>query len=199
MSDSYNPEFIEDYHSRHLCPLAEKHLEFDHEAVDHRLGFVSTASDEARAQVCDFAMAFVEHLLGDLELFNIDPKRTFKRKAKGTKGTPNDTPTSEPSTPPENPRAKIIGARAIAVAWVLKPELFGGASLTAVAKSLGFHVMYLSPHAAEFTRKFGIRNRAQSHAWQLNQPAKESPTNTLPDDSLEPGDHEGDAEESADD
>ena len=79
---------------------------------------------------------------------------------------------------------EIIGRRAIALAWVMRPELFDGQSLTAISTSLGLHKVAMSIHSADFSKRFRVRNRGQSHGWQVNQrkPAESPSTNQLPDD-----------------
>lgn len=60
---------------------------------------------------------------------------------------------------------KAVGVRACAAAWVIDPEHFDGASLTKLAKRLGYssHAA-ISPEAADFSRRFGITNHFQAHA-----------------------------------
>jgi hypothetical protein len=50
---------------------------------------------------------------------------------------------------------------------VVNPDLFGGLSQSEIARLLGTQKMNISRHAAEFSRRFGVRNRGQSHAWNL--------------------------------
>ena len=60
----------------------------------------------------------------------------------------------------------LIGTRAVAAAWVLKPDLFDSVSQAELGRQLGkTHQVGISKHAAEFTRLFNVRNRGQSHAW----------------------------------
>jgi hypothetical protein len=60
---------------------------------------------------------------------------------------------------------KSIGVRTVTMAWVIDPKRFEGASLTGLAKSLGYgSAMAISPEAAEFSRRFGITNKFQAHA-----------------------------------
>lgn len=89
---------------------------------------------------------------------------------------------------PMNPNAPaMIGRRAIALAWVIRPELFDGISLTKLAASLDLHKVLMSIHSAEASRVFKVRNRGQSHGWQHNKPvsSEQSSTNQLPDDGIE--------------
>jgi hypothetical protein len=59
---------------------------------------------------------------------------------------------------------KSIGVRAVVMAWVVNPARFEGASLTTLAKSLGYRShKAISPEAAEFSRDFGIKNSFQAH------------------------------------
>ncbi len=64
-------------------------------------------------------------------------------------------------------RDKRLGRRFAAMAWVVCPELFGDKpSMTSVAKSLGMHKAVFSELTAEFSRQFGVRNKAQrGHGW----------------------------------
>src|SRR5581483_340638 len=55
----------------------------------------------------------------------------------------------------------IIGRRAVALAWVVNPDMFeNGPSAAKLAKRIGCHKAMLSQDAAEASRKFGMRNRA---------------------------------------
>lgn len=69
-----------------------------------------------------------------------------------------------------DPRARtIVGCKAIALAWVVQPEIFKNVSLTELAGQLGYTTGgVLSRHAADFTRRFGLCNRWQSHAPHKN-------------------------------
>ncbi len=64
--------------------------------------------------------------------------------------------------------AKSIAQRTVVAGWVLSPALFEGSpSLTRLAKQMGIHKVILSRHAAAFSKRFGIRNRAQrAHDWR---------------------------------
>ncbi|MGE4183080.1 MAG: hypothetical protein AB7J34_24950 [Limisphaerales bacterium] len=59
-------------------------------------------------------------------------------------------------------RGDLAGRRAIALAWVLRPDLFEGTpSLRELAQTLGIPISSLSRHAADVTKRWGIFNRAQ--------------------------------------
>ena len=59
---------------------------------------------------------------------------------------------------------EIIGRRMVAAAWVLSPDYIDGSpSLTTLARKLGYSKYTLSILASEFSRRFGITNRPQSH------------------------------------
>ncbi|MGO9585114.1 MAG: hypothetical protein ACLP2Y_02740 [Limisphaerales bacterium] len=59
---------------------------------------------------------------------------------------------------------KAIGIRAVAMAWVVDPGLFEGASLTTVAKSLGYSSgRAMNQETVDFSRRFGITNHFQNH------------------------------------
>ena len=61
---------------------------------------------------------------------------------------------------------KSVGLRAIAAAWVLNPGLFGDAPSHMVAKSFWVYPKGFNTRAADFSRKFGIKNQFQAHDWQ---------------------------------
>ena len=56
-----------------------------------------------------------------------------------------------------------IATRTLACVWVVNPSLLGNAPAHMVAKSFGISFQKFSTHAAEFSRRFGIRNQFQSH------------------------------------
>lgn len=160
MSGGYKPEFREDEASQRLDPLADMHQGFDYDAVEKALGLVLEMPDEARDQMCAAMAAFIEYIVGSLRDYNLV---AVKRRAKGA---PVASPESNPITPQENRKARCVGHRTLAVAWVLRPDLFGGVSLTKLAEALGVNKMTLSQHSSDFSSKFGIRNRGQSHGRQ---------------------------------
>ncbi len=57
--------------------------------------------------------------------------------------------------------ADIIGRRAICAAWILRPELFAGASLSEVGRLPGVDGTrkMLCDHVADFEATFGVRSR----------------------------------------
>jgi hypothetical protein len=65
---------------------------------------------------------------------------------------------------------KVIGVRAVAFAWVIDPKRFNDASLTTIAKALGYKgCNSIAPAAADFARVFGIKNQFQrAHDWKNN-------------------------------
>ena len=69
--------------------------------------------------------------------------------------------------------ARMAGRRLIALAWVMDPNRFGDdPSMSKVAKLLGVHKAILSELTAEFSRKFGLRNRHQKHGWNWKTKGK---------------------------
>ena len=63
-------------------------------------------------------------------------------------------------------RPKAIGLRIIALAWVLNPALFADSpSARTLARRCGVNAPALARHTGEISRKTGLRNRAQRHAW----------------------------------
>jgi hypothetical protein len=61
----------------------------------------------------------------------------------------------------------IVGRRTVALAWVVNPDIFLGVSAAKLARRVGCHKAMLSEDAAEFSRHFNIRNRAQQHGWNF--------------------------------
>ena len=64
---------------------------------------------------------------------------------------------------------KTIAMRTVAMAWVVNPDRFGeDASLATLAKALGYKSpTFMSELTADFSRRFGIRNRYQrAHNWR---------------------------------
>ncbi len=57
--------------------------------------------------------------------------------------------------------AQRAGLRAVAAAWVLRPDRFEGMSLHAVSKRIGCSDSILSRYAGQFSDRFGIRSTAQ--------------------------------------
>ena len=59
----------------------------------------------------------------------------------------------------------------LALLWVLNPGYFESTpSLAMLSKKMGLKQrVTLSGYAAEVTRKFGVRNRGQSHGWNFKQ------------------------------
>jgi hypothetical protein len=58
---------------------------------------------------------------------------------------------------------KSIGIKAIAAAWVISPEVFGGVSANILSQSFKTSSSKFSRRTSEFSRRFGIKNRFQSH------------------------------------
>lgn len=59
----------------------------------------------------------------------------------------------------------LILRRLIALGWVTNPWFFDGKSISAIAAELGLPKQLMSRCAAAASRKFGIENRSQAHAW----------------------------------
>ncbi|MFM8359065.1 MAG: hypothetical protein ACKOET_10975, partial [Verrucomicrobiota bacterium] len=69
------------------------------------------------------------------------------------------------ANPPEK-AANLIGRRTLALLWVVDPRLITDSpSLSQLAERLGVSKAVLSHSAAQVTREFGVRNRAQVHGW----------------------------------
>ena len=81
------------------------------------------------------------------------------------------------SSPVTSPRAiKVVGQRAIALAWVLDPQLLDGRSLSRIAKGLRISPDSLQRLSGEVSRRYQVRNRGQAHAgnWRREAYAKPS-------------------------
>lgn len=61
----------------------------------------------------------------------------------------------------------LIGRRLIALTWVVNPALIEGSpSLRELSKRMGFKSSSgMAAITGEATRHFGVKNRAQAHAW----------------------------------
>lgn len=68
-----------------------------------------------------------------------------------------------------NPKLNHLGARALVMAWTVRPDLLGGQSLTQVAKAAGISPDVMHRTSADFSRTFGYRNHGQSHAWNFKR------------------------------
>jgi hypothetical protein len=62
------------------------------------------------------------------------------------------------------PRLDLVGIRVVALAWIVNPALFDGASATTLAKKAGINVDRIHQATGAASRRFGIRSHAQSHA-----------------------------------
>lgn len=143
--------FVEDLDSEHQDPLDAKHSDFDFAEIDRRLQGLPDAPTESDLQTAATAL---------LELL-----RWCVVKDDGSLLG-----------------QKLTYRRAVAVLWCIRPDAFSETpSLARLAKRMRVNKVSLSVHSAAAHRKFGIRNRAQSHAANFN-PNK--------DDALSAHDHE---------
>ncbi len=71
----------------------------------------------------------------------------------------------------QSPRTTLIvhiAARALAMAWIVRPDAVDGKSLNQVAKSAGISPDVMHRASADFSRTFGLRNRGQlARAWNF--------------------------------
>jgi len=58
-------------------------------------------------------------------------------------------------------RSAMAGRRVAILQWVLRPESFSGVTLEKVAAEIGVTPERLHELSAEFSRRFGVRNRLQ--------------------------------------
>ena len=135
--------FIEALDSEHQDPLDAKHVDFDFDEIDRRLLGLSETLTESDLQKA--ATALIELLRWCL--VNEDGSLRTQR---------------------------LAHRRAIALLWCIRPDAFEGTpSLTRLAKRMRLDKVSLSLHSAAAHRKFGIRNRAQSHGSNF-KPAPDS-------------------------
>ncbi len=81
----------------------------------------------------------------------------------------------DPQTPQGSERR--IGMRFIGLAWCLRPDFFDGSpALSEIARRMKENKVTLSIHSADAHRKFGIKNRAQSHGSNWRPTLAEKPT-----------------------
>jgi hypothetical protein len=66
-------------------------------------------------------------------------------------------------------RLDIIGRRAVALAWVVNPDIFHGMSAAALARKSGCSHFGLNENTADASRVTGLRNRSQDHAWNFKR------------------------------
>jgi hypothetical protein len=60
-------------------------------------------------------------------------------------------------------KLRLIGRRVLAALWVVGPDALGNVSASALGRKVGIHKALMSETVCEFTRRFGVRNRYQSH------------------------------------
>jgi len=132
------PEFHDEYISPDIDPLSKPMVEhFDWNELARRLG--EPTEEPADQDEIDRKVAIVMRTIMQF-ILQVD----FNR----------------------DDAAISIGRRCVAFAWVLNPDLFAGSpSLTTLAKKLGCTPGSLASVSGATTRRFGIRNRGQSHAW----------------------------------
>lgn len=130
-------EFHEDYASPHTDPLDAREADFPFEEIFAHL-------DGVKAQAGDDNYALLGEAFTALVSFVVG------------------------AAPVRRGLDRAVGRRFIALAWALRPDLIEGSpSLSTIAKELGCHKVSLSIHSAAASRRFGIRNRAQSHGWNF--------------------------------
>lgn len=139
--------FSEDFISERQDPLSPTHQDFPFDDVARALGEdVDLERDDVREMVAN--------AIAGIMRFCLNTDITNKRAE------------------------QIIGRRLIALAWVLNPGLFEGSpSLIKLSKRMGMKSPFaLHILSGEVTRNFGIKNRAQAHAWNR----KGATAHTLP-------------------
>ena len=130
------PEFHEDYLNPNSNPLETSAADFDWETVCEHLG--EGLAQEDREKLAMGLRRIFQWVLNVEYSIKISPL----------------TPDT------------LIGRRLIALAWVTNPDLFpDGPSLHRLSRRLGVTAPILAELTGEVCREFGIKNRAQDHAW----------------------------------
>jgi hypothetical protein len=80
---------------------------------------------------------------------------------------------------PDKARRHVC-ARALAMAWTINPDMLNGQSLNAVARRFGISSDVMHRASSDFSKVFGVRNRAQiSRAWNWKPEPGPSPVAAL--------------------
>lgn len=66
---------------------------------------------------------------------------------------------------------RLVGRRFIALAWIMDPSRFEGASIRKLSRQLSMTAPNLSKLTAAASRAFGLSNRFQSHDWKKQEAA----------------------------
>lgn len=115
-------------------------------------GLQSERADPMDAQVCDFPYDQIDLPESVQPIYEEKLKQTLTRVLQFA------------IDDHETMSQQSVGRRFIGLAWVLDPSLFPGTpSLRTLAKRLSMDVSGLSRVAAQASREFGIKNRAQAH------------------------------------
>ena len=72
---------------------------------------------------------------------------------------------------------RVIGRRAIGLAWVVRPDIFGGCSLASIARKLRIKPRTLQSRSAQASAYFGVVNRGQSHGWNRTKKSPQAHLN----------------------
>jgi hypothetical protein len=130
-----NPEYFDDYTFQHLDPLSPSQADFDWEAVYAALGDEPICAQDESYDRLVHAFRRVFEFCLTIDL------------------------NKENST-------ELIGRRLLALAWVMNPAIIDGSpSLIELSNRLGLSPYPLAIITSEVSKQFGIRNRAQAHAW----------------------------------
>lgn len=135
--------FYEDWISPHQDPLAPTHADFDFDAVARNLG-EPVEADNLPDEQCQITPELVRAFKHIFEFcLNIDINKSIA--------------------------TQLVGRRLMALAWVINPGLFEDSpSIRELNKRLGFQGSTMRMLTGEASRAFGIRNRAQGHAWNYD-------------------------------
>ena len=71
-----------------------------------------------------------------------------------------------------------VCARALAMAWTINPDMLNGQSLNGVARRFGISSDVMHRASSDFSKSFGVRNHAQSRAWNWKPQGSPCPANT---------------------
>jgi len=115
--------------------LTEQHSDFDWEGLEHRMGEVVYLSHADRTKLAYVLRRFLQWSI-DVPA-NLGPRHSLR----------------------------LIGRRAVALAWVIEPRLFEDApSGRQLAKRFRIHPVSMARLTGEASRTFGVRNGSQVHA-----------------------------------
>ena len=151
------PEFFEHYQSPRLDPVDGRNEDFDWQGLERMLG------EDAPLPAGQPDFTLLAETLTRLFAYLLEGRAASRHMD------------------------RTIGRRAIAMIWVLRPDLIEGTpSLARIARKIGKTRAALSKQASEFSRAFGLTSRSQARAWN-RKPAPRVNGESLHDPGRPPG------------